>query len=291
MNYKDINNKENFKKFKSQVVKDFETFIDEETENNYKKSVNLTYWLNAYRKYLKQEKTYNPNYSPVFEKGTLIQIDLGFNVGNELGGVHYGIVLNSNDDKNNPNLTIIPLSSMKENKRLRKYEVNLQDSVYKSMELKVNNLLYMYISEDNKIENKNKEYLEKIKVLKISLNNLEKEYSDLETNSQKNICELTKLGNSIKEILSELEILNKDVNINSKRIEELTKKKEHLKLCLKKFSSMKKGSFAIINQITTISKIRIKDPVNPDSPLFDIKISNEHLSKIESNIKKYLDIQ
>ena len=49
---------------------------------------------------------------------------------------------------------------------------------------------------------------------------------------------------------------------------------------------MKKGSIALINQITTISKIRIYDPKTDHDILSGIRLTNESLDKIDAEILK-----
>ena len=44
--------------------------------------------------------------------------------------------------------------------------------------------------------------------------------------------------------------------------------------------NMKKGSIALVNQITTISKIRIYDPKRNDDVLSKIRLSNEKQSHL-----------
>ena len=63
-----------------------------------------------YKNYIKNETTFNPKYYPDFKRGNIVNLNLGFNLGSELGGLHYGIVL-QNSNRRNPNLVIVPLSS------------------------------------------------------------------------------------------------------------------------------------------------------------------------------------
>ena len=49
---------------------------------------------------------------------------------------------------------------------------------------------------------------------------------------------------------------------------------------------MKKGSIALIGQITTISKMRIHNPKNSNDVLSGIKLSNEKLDMIDNEIRK-----
>ena len=49
---------------------------------------------------------------------------------------------------------------------------------------------------------------------------------------------------------------------------------------------MKCGSIALVNQITTISKIRIYDPKTDHDILSGIRLSNEKLDLIDDEIQK-----
>lgn len=55
------------------------------------------------------------NHSLIFIN--LIKVNLGFNIGSELGGLHYCVVLNKKDNQKNGVLNIVPLTSKKENKK------------------------------------------------------------------------------------------------------------------------------------------------------------------------------
>lgn len=54
----------------------------------------------------------------------------------------------------------------------------------------------------------------------------------------------------------------------------------------KEVNKMKKGSIALVNQITTISKIRIYDPKTNQDVLSGIKLSNEKLDTIDKELLK-----
>ncbi|MFR4125889.1 hypothetical protein [[Ruminococcus] torques] len=43
----------------------------------------------------------------------MIQVDLGFRIGHEEGGLHYAVVLNKKDSPYSDILTVLPLSSKK----------------------------------------------------------------------------------------------------------------------------------------------------------------------------------
>ena len=49
---------------------------------------------------------------------------------------------------------------------------------------------------------------------------------------------------------------------------------------------MKEGSIALVNQITTISKMRIYDPRNLNGVLSGISLSEESMEKINQKVKE-----
>lgn len=76
----------------------------------------------------------------------------------------------------------------------------------------------------------------------------------------------------IKEIDNEIMDLSKEVALINKTKVEISK--------------MKKGSIALVNQITTISKIRIYDPKTIEDVLSGVKLSSEKLDVIDDAISK-----
>ena len=51
-------------------------------------------------------------------------------------------------------------------------------------------------------------------------------------------------------------------------------------------SRMKNGSIALVNQITTVSKMRIFDPRNLKGVLSGISLSEENMEKINEKVKE-----
>ena len=219
MDYKKEENKEELKKFKREHINKLSTQIDNLIEENQKKAALISYWIKSFSNFL--------------QKGTLIEVDLGFNVGSEQGGLHYAIVLNSNDKKNNPTLTIVPLSSIKEKTKLREYDVFLGEEIHE--------LIFERLKElDDEIN-------EKIETLK------------------------KKPDNTYDEQVSEYFKMLKVIDVGFKKVKKL-----------------KLGSYAIINQITTISKMRIKNPLDEVGHLSNLVVSDKYMEEIQKNIKKYI---
>ena len=61
--------------------------------------------------------------------------------------------------------------------------------------------------------------------------------------------------------------------------------KKSLEICSRAFFVFK-GSIALVNQITTISKIRIFDPRNLKGVLAGISLSEEGMEKINQKVKE-----
>ena len=77
----------------------------------------------------------------------------------------------------------------------------------------------------------------------------------------------------------QMKIINPKLEIAEKELEFLDKLKNEVQ-------KMKRGSIALVNQITTISKIRIYDPKTDHDVLSGIKLSNEKLDLLDKEILK-----
>ncbi|MBR3002058.1 MAG: type II toxin-antitoxin system PemK/MazF family toxin [Clostridia bacterium] len=196
------------------------------------------------------ENNFNPTKLKTYERGDIIKVNLGFNIGSELGGLHYCVVIDKKNNRNSPVVTVIPLSSQKTD-RINKNSIMLGNDIYNQLVEKSNKLL-----EDSKIEieeNKNQLLIE---TKKLTENN---------ATSDEIYSRTTELNNNITEAYKKLELAEK---IN------------------KEVKKMKFGSIAIVNQIRVISKQRIYDPKTEFDILSGIKLSNENLDLIDEKIRK-----
>lgn len=92
--------------------------------NNYKKIINkklpykfsyLDEWLlKSSNLFLRETIKEKPRYK-TYKRGTIISADFGVNIGSEMSQVHFAIVLSKNDNPKNNVLTVLPLTSKKEN--------------------------------------------------------------------------------------------------------------------------------------------------------------------------------
>lgn len=131
MDLKDVNNKDELQNRIKDLFKEYEQMLLDMTGDTtaYKKSALIYYWMRDYKNYLKNESKFSSNYLPAFKRGNIVNVNLGFNLGSEMGGLHYAIVL-QNSPRNNPNLVIAPLTSSKGRTTFHKSEVNLGEELY-----------------------------------------------------------------------------------------------------------------------------------------------------------------
>lgn len=180
--------------------------------NEYKKSELLAYWIHDYAVYHDEERDFDISKSGVFSRGDIIKVNLGFNIGNELGGLHYCVVLTKYDNTRNGTLTVIPLTSKKENKKYDSSAINLGNELYqifkekrKEEKKKLQQLLEkvedMPIHIQNKIE-KEKKYIDK----------MENEISKMKQDSIALISQITTISKQriFKDIISKNVKLSKD---------------------------------------------------------------------------------
>lgn len=229
----------------NEAIEQLKSFLHSISENNKKKAMLIAYWIKTYVFFQKIEDDFNPKSLIRYKKGNIVLVDFGFRVGKELGGLHYAIVLDNENSYSSHVITVVPLTSLKNTYKPNKYTVLLKDGIY------------------NPIFNKTKEI----------------------TNQAKNIIteskRITEQLQNTKDPQERHELANK-VHANSLAANILlSKAKKHVSF----IESTKDGSIANLTQITTISKIRIKAPINNKHILYKLKISEQDMKDIDSGLK------
>ncbi len=225
-------------------VADFLTTL-EATNNN--KAEKIAYWLRDYVYFLKAEERFDPLRYKKYKRGDIIKVHLGFNIGNEEGGLHYAVVLDTMNSVKATTLTIIPLTSIKPDKdlsALRNYEVNCGNAIYNALSAKIS-------ATSQNVRNE--------------ILNIGKEIGALEAKAEKD---------SLNEGLRN-------------RLDRAMEKAHQLELMQQEIAKMKNGSIALIKQITTVSKIRIRDPISTYDVLHGIRMPNEILDIIDDRIRLF----
>lgn len=218
-----------------------------------KKSALISKWLTQYVNYISFEDKFSPHKLINYKRGDIVFVNFGFNVGAEFGGEHYAVVIDKNNDRNSSTITVIPLSSYKPGKETHPNDLYLGNELYEKLQLKLKTL----IPQLNEQNNKNILLLGLIKEKQVIASSLE----DVD---------------SLNALVSELEAKNKQL-LNE--IDKTQKVKQEL-------LTLKQGSIAKIQQITTISKMRIYNPKNSFHPLYGIRFSEETMKLINAKLKE-----
>lgn len=211
-----------------------------------KKAALISKWLEQYVNYISFENKFDPSKNISYQRGDIVFVNFGFGVGSEFGGNHYAVVLDKDNKHNASSITVIPLSSYKDNKDVYKRDVYLGNELYEKMNLKLKTSL---MNMTNELAN-----------ITLMLNLLADASSTEETERLQR--ELSTKQNSIK---SEIK--------DAKRVQ-------------KELANLKEGSIAKIEQIRTISKMRIYNPKNKRDPLYGIRFSEESMKKLNLKLKE-----
>ena len=238
---------EQISKHKKDAISAIDTLLDKYITSNPKKADILSYWLEDYSRFLDYESEFDPHHLKRYKRGEVIKANLGFNVGSEEGGLHYCVVIEKNNPLSSPVLNVIPLTSSKSTEKKQcAGRVFIGDDLKNKVEDKCNMLIKKAYE---KFSNTAK-LLEDFSNGKLSIESAEIDNTTIE---------------EIKQFVKALESAEKVSN---------------------EASRMKDGSIALVNQITTISKIRIYDPKTNKDILSNIRLSDESLNKIDAEIKK-----
>lgn len=219
----------------------------------------MAYWIRDYVRFLKKESSVDFSKLIRYKRGSIVKAHLGYRIGSEEGGLHYAIVLDVHNDRNSPTATIIPLTSIKPDTdldHLYRSKVPLGDEVYQALTRKITS-----VQSDTE---------QRLNSLEARLSALNKTTPD--SASADSITQITEKFAELDEIGRQIELCKKNSAFAKKMLNEVTK--------------MKRGSIALVGQITTISKIRIYDPLYPSDILANIRVSEQTLDKLDNKIKE-----
>ncbi|MDU6361041.1 MAG: type II toxin-antitoxin system PemK/MazF family toxin [Clostridiales bacterium] len=253
-----------------------EEYISSGDESRQKKARLLSYWLKDYCNYLRWEETFDPSRNKKYKRGDIIQANLGYNIGSEEGGLHYAVVMDNDNTRNSPIITIIPLTSVKPEtdvENLNGNNVFLGSEIYDKLSLKhqsVSQTIADNIEKLNRQLDHLNELTDKIALL------INSSGQDQETIPDD-------LTQGLQDLLNQHIATTNQIESN---IDSLKKDKKNLEKIKLEIDKMKAGSIALINQVTTISKLRIYNPKNSSGVLHGIRLSPAKLDAINDKFKK-----
>ena len=200
-----------------------ESFLKHIELSEYKKCELLAYWIQDFAVYHDEEREFNIAKSGIYSRGDVIKVNLGFNIGNELGGLHYCIVLNKYDNTRNGTLNVIPLTSRKDNKKYDSSSVNLGKELYNIFNEKIEKekeKLQKILDELKEIEEISIEIQNIIEKEQKYIEKMEKEISKMEKDSIALINQITTV--SKQRIFKD--VIRRNVKISSESLDLIDEK-------------------------------------------------------------------
>lgn len=263
-------NNEEVLQHKEDVLSSFSSFMDKliasDSFIDSKRADLISYWLKDFQTYLSQEKSFDPAKIKSYSRGDVIKVNLGFNVGSEQGGLRYAIVLDKNNNHNSKTVTIVPLTSLKEEKKVYDRDISLGRELYTRLKAKY----------DSAFEDLNKRKQE-----------CQASIDEAETFAQFISDTLSLENDSDNEKLLMLkDKITETIDKQQRLLSKLQEETRSLQKINAELHRMKEGSIAKIEQITTISKQRIYDPKKTADVLSGIRFSDVAMEKINEKIKE-----
>lgn len=269
----------------------------------------LPNWMNFYGYELDKElHGKSPKYYRKFKQGTIVMIDYGVPVGNELGGKHFGIVLSNNDTKFKRKIMVVPLSSH--------YHKGYIDLGYDLMQgitkLIQNRVIELNETVDSLIErliqfknsNNGKTFTFTIQEINfIKANNIDGSLIFKEENSfniEKRDPDFEKLIDQIKatdswekypNIFKYVSFFDTIFSFQKEIFEGIEYGKNMVKQLnelLRKFQKYNKQSFAVISDVKTVSKLKVAK-LSHFTISGNTYISNKALTKIKEEVIKTIE--
>ena len=99
----------------------------------------LSCWLSEYSQYIKQERTFKPQFLKRYKRGEILKVNFGYRLGAEEGGPHYAVVLDKANSPYSDIVTVLPLSSKKPTNKPNKYTLDLGEEIYLLLKYKADN--------------------------------------------------------------------------------------------------------------------------------------------------------
>lgn len=302
------------------LIKYLETLKSSKSVEDNKMYEGICSWIKSYVGYMEYDKKFNPKKMKKYERGEILYVNLGYNVGSEERQPHYVVVVENNNSISSPVVTVVPLTSTKDKseEEINKNSVMLGTELYDKLKSKHDQLQkeckerleeliqrssqnrklidatnkrldevmlkseeeeLKFKEEESKLKEEKLKFKEGLKLKKEELDRIKEELDRIKEN-------LMKLGTTYKETEVELESINQENEKIENLIAILKKKIASNENVKNRINKMKDGSIALVNQVTTISKLKIYDPKKRVDSLYGIKLEPDTLDKINSKMKE-----
>lgn len=277
-----------------QELEDYLQHLQQIGDEENKRSDKIAQWIENWVKYLKIEQVFNPRSIKGLKRGSIVYADFGFNVGREYGGLHYAIVLNKKDPRSNHLLHVLPLTSVKETtdmSNLKYFQFPIGDEVFQLLKNEANQKVIELTKLYDRFSKKDDELHERALIVESLIKDNKKAFETLKNlpasdRDDSFLEQIQTINKNIEFASTEADKIKQELEDNATLLAELEEKLEYANKFILKTQNMNKDSIVLLNQVTTISKMRLYDPKNNSSILNGIVLSDDTMDKIDEALKK-----
>lgn len=277
-----------------QELEDYLHHLQRMNDEENKRSDKIAQWIENWVKYLKIEQVFNPRSIKALKRGSIVYADFGFNVGREYGGLHYAIVLNKKDARSNHLLHVLPLTSVKETtdmSNLKYFQFPIGDEVFQLLKNEANQKVIELTRLYDRFSKKDDELNERALIVESLIKDNKKAFEILKNlpasdRDDSFLEQIQTINKNIEFASTEADKIKQELEDNATLLAELEEKIEYANKFILKTQNMNKDSIVLLNQVTTISKMRLYDPKNNNSILNGIVLSDDTMDKIDEALKK-----
>ena len=128
-----------------------EKYINSGDYSLLKKADLIAYWFETFSNYIDFEARFDSSRLIRYSRGDVIRVNFGFNIGKEMGGLHFAVVLDNDNKQNADVITVLPLSST-DGKAVHPRSVDLGMELFEKISSVQENLLRNLRSEQQEME-------------------------------------------------------------------------------------------------------------------------------------------
>ena len=251
-----------------QELEDYLHHLQRMNDEESKRSDKIAQWIENWVKYLKLEKVFNSRSIPALKRGSIVYADFGFNVGREYGGLHYAIVLNKTDARSNHLLHVLPLTSVKETtdmSNLKYFQFPIGDEVFQLLKNEATQKIIELTKLYKRFSNKDAELRERAVIVESLIDDNIKAFEVIKNlpasdRDDSFLEQIRTINKNIDFTNAEADKIKQELKDNTALLSELDEKIEYANKFILKIKNMNKDSIVLLNQVTTISKMRLYDP-------------------------------
>lgn len=234
---------------------------------------NLPFHHRSHSNWLEKENNGQLNsYYSKYKRGTIVFVEFGINVGHELSGGHFAIVLNHNDNKRNSIVNVIPLSS-----KNKPFYLPIDKTVFENANSELKRKFEEFSKINTQLQDEHQSIMNEAYRINDEFQEGIKLFDSIEEALK--LEHVAKLQQKVDELESKIPELDRI-------IKDKVREKDEIEKVYLKYSKFDKNTYACYQSVQTISKLKIRR-INKYDPSGAMKVDNATLDLIDAKIVDY----